>query len=90
MALDVGQSVTRLIDAFVNDHPEYAGTINKKALRRRLETAHEEVLRGDHTAKSDEQLDRESEEAGIKRHEYLDLINMSVHAATDRPTSPKR
>lgn len=87
MAISPQQSVTRLIEAFRRDHAAKLPNLNVVALQRRLEQVYAEVLRGDHLAKSDEALSAEAEEVGIERKDYLDLVNMTAHAATDQPHS---
>lgn len=79
------ESVSRLIEAFRRDHAAKLPNLNVIALQRRLEQVYSEVLRGDHLAKTDEALTAESEEVGIDRKDYLDLVNMTAHAATDQP-----
>ena len=78
------KAVSRLIQAFVQDHPEYSpGIIGPLELR--LSEVYDEVLQGTYVAKSDEKLERESEAVGIDRSHYLDLINLATHAATNQP-----
>ena len=85
MSLAPQETVTRLIEAFRRDHAAKLPNLNVVALQRRLEQVYAEVLRGEHLAKTDEALTAESEEVGIERSDYLDLVNMTAHAATDQP-----
>jgi len=85
MAITPQESVTRLIEAFRRDHAAKLPDLNVVALQSRLEEVYSEVLRGDHLAKTEETLTAESEEVGIERRDYLDLVNMTAHAATDQP-----
>ena len=78
-------AVSRLVESFERDHPEYFERLNKEALRRFLEQVYAEVLRGEHVAKTEEQLQRESQAAGIEKPDYEALVNLAAHAATDRP-----
>jgi hypothetical protein len=79
------ETALRLVDSFEREHPQYAESLNKKALQRLLEQAYAEVLQGDHRAKTEEQLEEEGHAAGIEKSEYEALVNLAVHAATDRP-----
>lgn len=85
MPISPAESVERLIDAFRLDHAGHQADFRVDVLRRRLEQVINEVLLGDHRAKTDEALTKESEDIGIDRKDYLDLVNVTAHAATYRP-----
>jgi hypothetical protein len=76
--------VDRLVEGFVSDHPEYEA-IDERELHAYLAGVYDEVLQGVYTAKSEERLEAESRHAGISRNHYLDLVNLTTHAAADRP-----
>jgi hypothetical protein len=85
MSPDGHESVSRLVDAFRRDHPEYAERLKRQTLCRYLEQVFAEVLRGEHVAKTEERLEAESNAAGIEKADYEALVNLAAHAATDRP-----
>lgn len=74
--------VNRLMDAFLAEHPEYS-QVHRKRLSSDLVGVYDAVLRGTYIAKTEEQLEGESQAAGIARNHYLDLVNMTAHAADD-------
>lgn len=76
--------VSRLIENFQADHPEY-GRLDTAPLRDHLVGVFRAVLVGNYTAKSEASLADESRACGITRNHYLDLVNLSAHAATNRP-----
>lgn len=76
------QVADRLTRAFLKEHPEYQ-KIDRSRLLDNLARVYDEVLRGSYIAKTDEQLEQESQAPGIARNHYLDLINMTAHAADD-------
>lgn len=74
--------VNRLLDTFLGQHPEYAG-LRRERLRTHLAGVYDHVMAGTYVAKTEEQLNGESQDAGIARNHYLDLVNMTAHAADD-------
>ena len=79
------ETVLRLVEAFMREHPHYAGTINRNALERSLQQVQRDVLSGNYLAKTEDQLAVESNQAGIERNHYLDLVNLTAHACANRP-----
>jgi hypothetical protein len=84
MPTSAAEAVSKLIDAFAKDHPERTG-LGRASLQRDLEQVYVEVVNGTYTAPTPEHMEARSEAAGIEANEYLALVNLAAHAATDRP-----
>ena len=76
-------SVSKLVDTFVKDHPERK--VNRSALQRDLEQVYASVIDGTYLAPTPEHVTARSEAASIEANEYLALVNLTAHAATDQP-----
>jgi hypothetical protein len=57
MSLNSREMAMRLVAAFDREHPEYSTRLNRDVLIGSLEQVYGEVLRGDHLAKTEEQLE---------------------------------
>jgi hypothetical protein len=74
--------VNRLLDAFLEEHPGYR-QLQRQRLSGDLAGVYDAVVQGTYVAKTEEQLEGESRAAGIARNHYVDLVNMTAHAADD-------
>ena len=83
-SMTIDTFVDRLVERFVNDHPEYEA-LDERELHAYLACVYDEVLRGVYTAKTEDRLAAESKHAGIARNHYLDLVDLTAHAAANRP-----
>jgi len=79
------QTVSRLVSDFLAEHPEYRATANVPLLSRLLESAYDEVAQGRYLGKNEDQLQNESLLTGLARNHYLDLVNLTAHAASNLP-----
>jgi len=83
MAIKGRETVSRLVE----EYTEYAETLHHEALQHYLEHVFAEVIRGEHTAKTEEELESESQDAGIERQNYGALVNLTAHAADGGSTA---
>ena len=74
---------SRLVEQFLQEHPDLRTSVRADVLERELARVYEEVKQGAHTARSDEELESRSRQAGIERKDLEALINIAAHAATD-------
>jgi hypothetical protein len=82
--------VAKIRSDFLGEHPEYQATCKVPLLSKLLESAYEEVVQGRYVGKNEDQLRNESELTGLMRNHYLDLVNLTVHAASNLPLPDER
>lgn len=75
---------SRIVDRFLQEHPDLRTAVRADVLQRELVRVYEEVKQGTHMARSDEELESRSRQAGIERKDLEALINITAHAATDQ------
>jgi hypothetical protein len=84
------ETAAKIRSDFLSEHPEYQGKCNASLLSKLLESAYEEVAQGRYIGKNEDQLRNESELTGLARNHYLDLVNLTVHSASNLPLPDER